>query len=465
MDNAFKQKFENFAPAPPEHVWEGVRSGIAAPVTSSFFVRYWKPIAVAAIFIAAITAGIFYLTSVSKQNTSGVEKTLSAKDSSTKENNKPAADTQTASEYNKAEEIISDAEKVEQENLSSKALAAETEEIQKTAYSKQPDVDKKVADDTAEKTSENYHYTAEKHQENVARTDKEQAGIFKSGDLETDALKPSFLSELAKINHINQSIKSKVDPQIINPSFSEQFSAVEQPKFKKGTWSLGIYLTPEMMLNHFDSVEILTNYSIGIEPSYYFNNHLFIRFGLNASYSRDRGFANLDYLSYDLLGSYEYVYDITFDSIDGEVVPTYHTYNLDVWDTVRHLEISAITNKYYYIQTPLLVGYHNNTSNFRWYLYGGPAFNFMVSKQIDRPLDDVNYIELLNLQKELPERSPYFFQLWIGAGIEYKAGQNLGISFEPNYRYYFNNVYKETPYKNTGLSGLSLRFGLTYTIH
>ena len=85
----------------------------------------------------------------------------------------------------------------------------------------------------------------------------------------------------------------------------------------------------------------------------------------------------------------------------------------------------------------------------------------MISKQIEEPLADINAVDINNLQNELPERSPYYFQLWLGAGVEYKAGRNLGISLEPNYRYYFNNVFKTAPYSN---SGLSIRIGLVYTI-
>ena len=64
-------------------------------------------------------------------------------------------------------------------------------------------------------------------------------------------------------------------------------------------------------------------------------------------------------------------------------------------------------------------------------------------------------------ENNLPERSPYFMQLWIGAGIEYKVGKQTAITFEPNYRYYFNNVFEKDPYKSS-LSSFSLRIGVVF---
>ena len=88
----------------------------------------------------------------------------------------------------------------------------------------------------------------------------------------------------------------------------------------------------------------------------------------------------------------------------------------------------------------------------------------MISKQIEQPDNGIEYDLMLNVKNDLPERSSYYFQLWLGAGLEYKMNQRLGLAVEPNYRYYFKDVFKEPPYSNSALSGLSVRFGIIYTI-
>jgi hypothetical protein len=469
IDKSFRQKFENFAPAPPDHIWEGVKADIATPVVPSFFTQNWKGLTIAAIVAALIISGIFLLKpsekSVIKNDQISAEKEIG--NTGGEKLKKDENQTNIKSTKSEKEEIQTENnryEKVANESIPAEKTSAELKSDNQTVTETRRIISKTGQDKTKIETSKNFNYTAKKHENDIALNENLKLDNYLESKFSVKLIPEINNFELTKINNINITLNSNITPQLITPALNNQLAINEELFKKKGSWSFGLFLSPEAMLNNFDSVEVLTNYSLGIEPTYCFNDHLFIRFGLNATYSRDRGFADLDYLSFDLLGSYDYVYNITFDSIDGEVVPTYYTYKMDVWDTVRHLEINAITNNYYYIQTPLLIGYYKKSNNFKWYFYGGPAVNIMVSRQIDEPLKGVNYTELLNLQKKLPERSPYYFQVWVGAGIEFKANKNLGIAFEPNYRYYLNNVFSEHPYNKSGLSGFSIRFGLTYTI-
>jgi len=460
-DKLFQQKFENFAVAPPEYVWSGVQAGIAAP---SFFALYWKGIAAAAVVVLLVAAGILFLTPGTEPKVYDTEKSVLnvETDAGSKEING------LEQEESQIEQESSDI--IVNESINNAGLNTEQALSDNNIDSENPsgDQEQKIVDnidyDKINDESGNSQYPESSTQEGIAIgviVSSDQGVQQKDGEVDpnTRTINTMITSEKVGFN-----IYSDYQAQPIPPSIDEASLIDPATKDEKSKWSFGLYFSPEMMLNNFDSIEILANYSLGVEPTYFINDHLFIRFGLGASYSRDRGFAKLDYLSNDLLGTYDYVYDITFDSIDGEVIPTYHTKTAEVWDTIRHLEISSLTNQYIYLQTPLLLGYYNTISNFKWYFYGGPAFNLMVSKQIDQPLDGVEYVEILDFTKVLPERSPYYFQLWIGAGIEYKAGKNLGIAFEPSYRYYFNNVFKEPPYSKSGLSGFSLRIGLIYTI-
>lgn len=469
-DALFKQKFENFAPVPPTQIWDGIEAGIVA--NPSFIALYWKSIVAAVAILAIISAGIWYYPSDDSEN---IEQTIITETDLLQMDDEK-------SDVNNNVDIIGDT-----------GISIETKE-------QFEDADLNLAKESTETIQNPKNIYTDLHAEELTQSYKNLESDIKAG---TESVKPKEVPsinndkvlvvsypdnadnsehELNKSNDIARGeisalTKSNIDSkdlsqysgekaQDIQATLSEGLieGGIQDFVFKEQKWSIGFYFTPEIMLNNYDSVEMLTNYSFGIEPTYLINKHLFVRFGIGASYSRDRGFAKLDYTSNDLLGSYEYVYDVTFDSVDGQVVPTYHTTTAEVWDTVRHLEINTITNNYVFLQAPVLFGYYSSKSKFNWYFYGGPAINFMISKQIEEPLDDINAVDINNLQNELPERSPYYFQLWLGAGIEYKAGRNLGITLEPNYRYYFNNAFKTAPYSNSGLSGLSLRVGLVYTI-
>lgn len=457
-DALFKQKFENFAPDPPEHVWDGVKAGIILP-TPSFFVQNWKIIAVAAAVVALITTGIVFLTSDQNSEPLNTENTLKSVESEMVTNDPDDSENEGSGAAIQSELDINDADTDLNTNI---------ESVTTTDSKIQPDSKTQLESDKVNTQNKpyqadlidnaNYHNTG--NQNNLASNQNDEIAVI---EFSVKSLENTEVLTLTSLENQNITLNSNFQPQIITPVFDESILSLSGINNNKG-WAIGLYFSPEMMLNNFDSVELMANYSLGVEPTYYINKHLFIRFGIGASYSRDRGFAKLDYMSNDLLGIYDYVYDVTFDSIDGNVVPTYHTKTVEVWDTVRHLEVNAITNEYVYIQTPLLFGYYNTTKKFNWYFYGGPAFNFMVSKQIDKPLNNVDYVEVNKIENDLPERSQYYFQLWMGAGIEYRAGKNIGIAIEPNYRYYFKNVYKESPYSESSLSGLTLRFGLTYTI-
>ena len=185
---------------------------------------------------------------------------------------------------------------------------------------------------------------------------------------------------------------------------------------------------------------------------------------MGVSSMSDRGFAKLDYMSNELMGIYDDVYDVTFDSLNGKLEATYYTAPTEVWDSVRRLTVTEATNKYLYLQFPLLFGYTKKTAHLNWSFYGGPAVNFLVNEKTEMSIANAENITIIDLENKLPDRSPYFFQLWIGAGVEYKAGKNLSLTLEPNYRYYFSGLYDSAPYKS-GISSFALRFGIIYKIN
>ena len=60
MDQLVRDKFETFAPAPPEHIWGGIQKGIAAHVAPTFFGLYKTRIIAAAVIVLLATLGLLW---------------------------------------------------------------------------------------------------------------------------------------------------------------------------------------------------------------------------------------------------------------------------------------------------------------------------------------------------------------------------------------------------------------------
>lgn len=459
-DALFRQKFENFVPTPPEHVWAGIESGIVRP---SFFALYWKGIVAATVIIALLIGGILYFSDIRSttpaQNelTDSVSNELksSGDDNIIEDSAIGQQGYQNTTQINEPSKTIIE---TEPENSSLKGDDGQKPENHNLAAKTINNKEQSTGTSTtlnAENKQLVAHLTNDVPVNGAARN-YQAIDPLKSYSINNKLISAHYFSTIS-----GSSLLQGIGQDASGGPFTESISEESERNSK---WSIGLYFAPEWLLNNFDSVELMPNYAISIEPTFFINNHLFLRFGAGINYARDRGYVQLDYLSNDLMGSYDYVYDVTFDSIDGEVVPTYHTKTMEVWDTIRHLEINSITNNYLYLQTPVLFGYYNSKPHLKWYIYGGPSFNTMISKKFEQPLDGITPIEVIELQNELPERSQFYVQLWIGAGVEFKIGKQLGLSLEPSYRYYFNNVFKESSFKNVSLSGLSLKGGLVYTI-
>ena len=284
-------------------------------------------------------------------------------------------------------------------------------------------------------------------------------------------LKPGFnldnrTEDLGYMNNLSLTMisASGFGQLYLGPYISKSsFTVPDETRKSTSHWENTIFISPEFSLTNLDSITILNSYSLGVEPSRYFNENWFIRFGLNLNFSGDRGFAKIDYVSNDLMGTYNDVYDVTFDTTGGVVTPIYHTKTVEVWDSIRHIAVSEVTNRYLFAQFPVLLGYKNKIGQLNWYAYAGPAIGLQIAKWIDEPKVEFEDIEIIDLKNNLPLRATVNYQLWVGAGIEYKLGANTSIVIEPSYRHAFKSLYSDEKYKFS-TSGFALRLGFNYKI-
>lgn len=442
IDQIIKEKLDQFMPLPPEHVWAGIEQGLVDEKQPLFIFLYGKQLiaATALIFIALM---LWYFIPVNNIDQVGEIEMIDETEQSETGSIVFPDDEQESQEINTKKNSTG--------NIPVNEIVDEPIETSTTEINQ-----KEASLGIAAGNSLN-NYSQEQVELNKSRqhqltyiSNKKVTALKISGDWYPD-------SEDAIDNSVN--LKNRKSIPIEASSAGEG----EMQGFNN-YWNIGLYFTPEMMLNNIDSVTFMNIYSLNIEPSWYFNKHWFMRFGAGVSYVRDRGFAKVDYLSNDYIGTYDSVTSITYDTVGSELFRVYHTKEVEVWDSIRHLAISEMTNTYYYIQVPMLFGYHNSTNKFKWYFYGGPAVNISIIEQIEDPGTGIEFIEIVQLENKLPQRINYSLQLWVGAGIDFRVGRRFSLAFEPNYRYYFKPIYKENNYK-TALSGLGLRFGLVYKLN
>jgi hypothetical protein len=444
IDNTLREKFENFAPPPPDHVWEGVAAGIAEQSRPLIAASTWKWIGIAASILLLIGFSFWWFM---PREDSGAAADIPEENIST-------TDTK-SQDYlpEKPSEAIADAD----ESLSENNAGTETEvpEVKENITTIARGQTERVQDKPTGEEDNIYGITDDNRTSNA-------------GDMipATVAATETQIKEhqIYSVKSVETGVQMDLPESSLqhNPMPPSLITGEAAQTFTRG-WSHGFYFTPEVMLNDYDSVDILPVYSFSYEPTFHVSNHFFVRTGLGVQYARDRGFGKIDFTRDEVVGTYEDVYDVTFDSVGGEIVPTYYTETRDIWDSVRHIYVSELTNKYIYLQVPLLFGYHNKGSKFNWYFYGGPAINFMVSRSIDDPGEGLQNSSIRQAENSLPERSDYYMQLWFGAGIEYRFARQLGLALEPTYRYYFDHMYKSDPYRK-GLSSFGLRIGIVYKV-
>ncbi len=437
IDQLIKEKIEQFSPTPPDHIWDGIEKGIRVEKTNQFFRKRWFIAATILMLFAIGTTIIFYKPIFTGTSNSKSEKIITEEDSasSTVAGIEDSANTPEEQDNNDNISITRNAE-IEEPLIIDKQTSDTN--IPKSVVAKEPKI--VIEEDVSALVPE---------QELAHETNYNQDIIeMRKGDLLFTGI---YSNEYKPEDH-------NVKPPLPEEPVIEQKNGLYFPR-----WKMSYYITPELSVSHFDSVEILNSYSLNIEPTYFLNKNWFFRFGGGLSFVRDRGFARIVYMTNEYMGSYDDVYEITFDTVLGNINPVYHTKTVEVWDSVPHVSVSGVTNSYLYLQVPTLFGYQYRKpgSVVSWYFMGGPAFNLKVGSWIDNPKPKEENSEILELQNNLPIRSDIYFQLWLGAGLEYEINKKISIAIEPGYRYYFKSIYNN-PYNHTSSSGFTLRVGLVY---
>jgi hypothetical protein len=443
IDRIIKEKFENFSPQPPGFIWDNIEANLneKPAVFGTAKVRNIIIFAVSAIVIILLgwlllgnkyfshkndlTNGVVSVespaisgnsTNITAEGTNGIET------EEPNENNKPEiAKTVSYRENVDEKTLVSDEKRPEQSNFENSGNTSENSNSGKRQF----------------------NYTASKGFE------------FK---VPTNTNNGNFVPTLGALLYSGKKISICETPRLLMPAANASNGSSKSRGNAISKWKAGVFISPEFALTTLDSLEVLHSYTLGVDMQYSLSKNTFLRFGLGTTYSRDRGFTAIEFKRWDYIGSYNDVYEVTFDTSSGVPVPTYHTHKVDVYDSIQHFDVSETTNRYLYMQFPVMLGYNIETKGrFNWYVYGGPVINALVYKEKSTPELDKNST-FLNYNTDLYERDNLIYQFRLGMGFEFDLTSKFSFTFEPDYIYYFNPVFKNY-YEKQPLSTLSLRLG------
>ncbi|MCD4696305.1 MAG: PorT family protein [Bacteroidales bacterium] len=452
IDDLFRDKFENFEFEPPEHVWNNIKSSIAGNKgNASAQNKSGKGIAGISIFI--IVAGM--LTAFLMNHDTPTHQFVYASEIDNIDNSN---DFQTSS--------LLAVNLNETSNLNHVDITGPV-----TLKTSQPDsksTDKRDKKKTRSKSKQakknsSFNTVFEKtiNSDKISKTGitaKQQPGASTHtllGPIQT-------MESNIHINKINQAETTNKTGQINQrsafPLYTKPSSRPLKSDYgKKETWSYGVFFTPELIRypsdNNFDnrsySFELLANLN---------RNNFIIQSGIGLSRVTDNGNNKVDYNRY--LGSYEDVYDVTFDTIQGEIVPTFYTETVHVFDTINHTIISPTKRKFTYFNIPLMVGYGNEGKRLGWFVKAGPSLSVLIDENAPDTQPGNFEDKIISNENDLPSRIKTNWQFTLSTGTTLKLGNNLKLSFEPVFRYYISSAYERNKLSTKHPYSIGLRTGL-----
>jgi len=429
-DQIIRRKFENFEPEPPLQVWDKVKSGISQGPTSSSGIIL--PIIVAISILIFLSGLIHHFISDDPARIEAGTTTLNVQ----------------------AASVISTGSTSETDNGLQEAFYQTPSAVPfPPMTSGQTSVEKQAVIPVRAPFEKSF--TKEKKKD--ARKNKKETLPVTGNSVRAGQLKPGLAQalrsgELSYADAVRYDL-SKRDIRKLS-GFTDDYA-----RRNRVNWSVGLYFNPEVTNCQDASVENTISYNVGILPGISFN-HFFIQSGINLRFTSDKGNLAVDYNRY--LGSYEDVYEVTFDSTENGIIPTYHTQSVEVYDTVNHYSISETKANYTYLEIPLLVGYRYTFGRFSLFGKAGPAASFLVVKDVPEAGFPEDKARIVNVNYQIPVRSTVNWQLMMGAGVDYKLADKLNFSLEPTFRFAIKQEYELLNGGKGNTTSFGIRAGLNY---
>ncbi len=409
MDEVFRNRFQSFEAQPPEYIWDRIKANIPGNNSGTLFSNPVSLASIAAIILIALMLGINTIKQENIQPANSIQK------------NQNIATSQDNTAYQNTNPVTIPAQSINTTDIS---LQNENPAGPQTGFGKSfPSL---VSE---EKPSA-----------------RENIRVFTMGNLSS-----------RKILAENDKPNIHADNQNLKPTYNSLSGNIQNYRARPEL-VMGVHFSPEVMFYPEDNINNQNSYRFDLSAALHFSD-FFVETGLGLNFSKDQGGYSYDYQKY--LGTYDDVYEVTFDSTENGVIPTYHTSPEDVYDSVSE-SYHPTKNKYTYLEIPLLIGFKKDYKRISWFVKGGPSFAFLVHKNIPEVnITDQDILLALNENKQ-PQRVSSNVQFVLGAGINYRIHKRVSLSFEPVFRYYLTSAYERSYIRSKHTYSAGVRAGLLF---
>jgi len=464
IDDLFQDKFDNFEVDPPDHVWENIKSNIGGNSGKGSGGNLNKG-GIAGLSLLLITIGLisFFLINnsavISEDNFEDhrIHSTVSSADLIAEntqginpENQKSGLE-QLSIDSNEGPDSSGDKKKSRNKKDKRTKIKSSNPKRNSTLLIKPEFTNSIPADRMAR-----LNLTVEPVKANSVIWAGESK-IDGPAPLKTTGVHDPEHEEGIEVHDANNSIES----DIVRGNETENTdnvgaAGIRSDYGKIGRWTFGVYFTPEMIVYPSDDQLKNYSYSLDLHASYKFGNY-FLQSGIGFARNHDQGNNIIDYNKY--LGSYEDVYNVTFDTTTSGITPVYHTETVFVYDSISHVTINPTKRYYTYLQVPMFIGYGEESKRFGWFVKAGPSLSFLIHENIPESEMSESEARILNIENELPARINTNWQFILSAGATYKLGPRLSFSMEPMFRYYIKSAYEQDKLNTKHPYSIGLRTG------
>ena len=457
FDQIFRDKLQNHEVAPPAHIWAGVQAdALSGTASKSSQWRWWAAASLLGLLLS--TAGYFYLgddeiNSIDESTQTTPTTNHTESNSTTESINMTSSNSEKNLELNE-KDIISEIENefpIEEKMIN---------EIEKIDISEETNSEKLNLDKT------------EYSQENITLEEKQitkEEQVIERSELQKDIIEESIVKENTEITY-KPSVETDINKEIPNAKpvkagqdFFDEDALDEMTKGHRYEkyWELGLEFSPEWVTIP-DNDNNIQSYGLDSSAKYHIGK-LFLETGLGASLSKDDGIYHVDYQEAIFKGSYQDVYNVTFDTTGGIPIPTYHTKLVNVYDTLDKATITENKNTYAYLNIPINIGYYTPLGKkFSFYAKTGLNASILIYQDIPTPTIEGEMNTIIKTTPLYHQRTDWNLQAQINIGINYHITENFRFGLEPNARYYIKSLVESN---NSGNPyGLGVKIGFKYVL-
>lgn len=187
---------------------------------------------------------------------------------------------------------------------------------------------------------------------------------------------------------------------------------------------------------------------------------LTIETGVGIAFSADKANFSYEYLTNELVDTYEYVDSVHFDPITGTT--EYFTTTVDVYDSIPHTGNETVEKKYNYLKIPLVVGYDVwKDRKFSLNINAGITYFMEVKQKEIKPILFHENSRITNITANPVSRNSEFFRISAGIGFSWFLNRKVKLTLNSTYNYFLTPIYTNMD-KLGKPTAIGIRCGFSY---